>query len=106
MTSLLTQILACTLLTSGVFFIVIAAIGVLRFPDMLCRAHAVSKALTMGIALMLLGSMFIFDRTSDIKFLLAIVFQFLTIPVGGHLASHIAYKKRLPRWRGPRGGIR
>lgn len=94
-------LLASLLLGLGVLLVVIAAIGVVRLPDMLCRAHAVSKALTLGISLMLLGAMFRHGPAEYPKFLLAILFQFLTIPVAGHLVSLIAYRKKFPRWHPP-----
>lgn len=90
------------LIIPGLAFMVVAAIGVLRLPDMLCRAHAVAKALTLGIALLLTGSMVVLGAWDDPRFLLAIFFQFLTIPVAGHLVSLVAYRKNLPRWRHPR----
>ena len=47
---------ACFLL-GGAVFIFIGSLGVARLPDVLCRAHALSKALTLGIALMLITFM-------------------------------------------------
>jgi len=91
----------CGLIVIGLGFTGVAALGVLRLPDMLCRAHAVSKALTLGMALLLTGSMLMLDAADDPRFLLAILFQFLTIPVAGHLVSLVAYRKKLPRWRNP-----
>lgn len=95
------DLLADVLLGLGVLLMGIAAIGVVRLPDMLCRAHAVGKALTLGVSLMLAGAMLRYGPAQQPKFLLAIVFQFLTIPVAGHLVSLVAYRKRFARWRPP-----
>jgi heme/copper-type cytochrome/quinol oxidase subunit 3 len=51
----MSEILTAILVLSGALLILAAAIGVLRLPDVLCRSHAVAKALTLGIFLMLLG---------------------------------------------------
>ena len=67
------------LLLIGAAFILIAAIGVVRFPDFLARMHAVSKATTFGLGCMLLAIL------AKVGF--AIVFIFLTIPVAAHLIA-------------------
>jgi multicomponent Na+:H+ antiporter subunit G len=53
-----------------------AAIGVLRLPDVLCRSHAVAKALALGIFLMLLG-LWVYqgEKQTALKILLAIFFS-------------------------------
>ena len=48
-------VVACLLL-SGAFFLLVAAIGVLKLPDLYQRLHASSKAATLGVALLLLGA--------------------------------------------------
>ena len=40
----------------GSIFVLLAAIGVVRFDDVLARMHALSKASTLGVLLMLLGA--------------------------------------------------
>lgn len=42
-------------LIAGTFFCVAGAIGLLRFPDIFCRLHAVTKADTLGLGLIILG---------------------------------------------------
>jgi multicomponent Na+:H+ antiporter subunit G len=94
------DILTSTLVLSGSLLILASAIGVLRLPDVLCRSHAVAKALTLGIFLMLLG-LWVHqgERQTALKILLAIFFQVLTIPVGSHLLGLLALQKNIPRWR-------
>ena len=90
--------MALMLLGSG--FILIASIGLIRLPDILCRSHAMGKAMTMGITLVLLGvGLELGLEVAGLKVTLAILFQFLTIPVAGHLLTLLAYRKNLPRWR-------
>ena len=42
-------------LLAGVFFFAAGAIGLARFPDIHCRLHAVTKADTLGLGLLVLG---------------------------------------------------
>ena len=41
---------------AGATFVFLAAIGVVRFPDALSRMHALSKASTLGVLLILIGA--------------------------------------------------
>lgn len=96
----MTDLLTALLVLSGALLILASAIGVLRLPDVLCRSHAVAKALTLGIFLMLLG-LWVHqgERQTALKILLAIFFQVVTIPVGSHLIGLLAFQKNLPRWQ-------
>ncbi len=93
--------LASLLLVVGTAFILVAAIGLLRLPDVLCRSHAVAKASTLGIFLVLLGLWLVLGvEAAGLKILLAIFFQVATIPVASHLVALLAWDKNLPLWRG------
>jgi len=92
--------LTCILLVTGTIWIFIACVGLLRLPDLLCRSHATGMAMTMGITLVLLAvALQLGLEEAGLKVFLAILFQFLTIPVAGHLLSLLAYRKNVPRWR-------
>lgn len=83
------------LLLSGTFFIFSSALGVLRFPDVFTRLHAATKAPTLGIISILLATFLFLYGTRDMvsgKLLLAILFIFLSSPVGGHMLSRAAHK--------------
>ena len=95
------EIFSSLLLLAGSSLTLIATIGILRFPDVLCRAHALTKAMTLGIMLLLLALWVSLGEEVGLKVLLAIGFQFLTIPVSGHLLGLIVLKKKAPRWRPP-----
>ncbi len=97
---MINQAITSFLILSGSILILIAAIGVMRLPDLLCRAHAVAKALTLGIFLMLLGLwVYLGEGQSALKIGLAIFFQVVTIPLASHLIALIAFHRDLPRWR-------
>jgi len=87
------------LLGTGMFFIVVASLGVVRLPDIYTRMHAATKASTLGMALVLLATGFYFGTASAItKVLLAIAFQFLTAPAASHILARAAYERRAPMW--------
>jgi multicomponent Na+:H+ antiporter subunit G len=96
------EIITIALVLTGSLLILVAAIGVLRLPDVLCRSHAVAKAMTLGIFLMLFGLwVHLEGEAASLKILLAIFFQVVTIPVASHLVGLLALKKNLPRWKVP-----
>ncbi len=87
----------------GLFFIALAAVGMIRLPDFFTRAHAVSKAETLGIGLLLLGLGFHEGATLvSLKLGLAIIFVFLANPVGAHLLTRSALRTGLAPWTRPR----
>lgn len=87
------------LLLIGSAWILIAAVGLIRLPDLHCRSHAMGKAVTMGITLILIAvGIYLGADRAGLKVFLAIVFQFLTIPVASHLLLLLAYRKNHPRW--------
>ncbi|MGC9451795.1 MAG: cation:proton antiporter [Oceanipulchritudo sp.] len=83
----------CLLLGSGI--ILLAALGIARLPDALCRGHALGKGMTMGLILVLSGLwLFLGIEAAGIKVPLAVLFQFLTIPIASHLLVRLAYRSR------------
>ena len=73
-------------LVLGSIFIFIGALGILKLPGALMRAHALSKAMLLGISLILLALVPSLQTNAEIiKVLLAIVFLILTIPIAGHI---------------------
>jgi multicomponent Na+:H+ antiporter subunit G len=96
--NLFTVILGTLFAVIGCFFMIVAAIGVIRLPDLYCRAHALGKAMTFGIIFLLLALGVLDNDASWLKIGIAIVFQFFTIPVASHLLCLVGYRKRLRRW--------
>ncbi len=96
----MTEVAAGVAMLLGVALLVIASIGLLRLPDPLCRAHAVAKAVSLGISLILLGAWLVLGtEEAGLKLGLAIGFQLATIPVASHLLSRAAYRGGLARDR-------
>ena len=83
----------------GAFFILISGLGLLRFPDIYTRMHAVSKSMSMGIGAILIAAMLKFASwNTSIKSLLIIHFLFVTIPVASQLISFTAFTMKIPFW--------
>ena len=79
----------------GAVLILLASIGVVRFDDTLARTHALTKASSFGIALVLFGAAFHVDGASESAALvLTAVLQMLTTPVSGHLIGRAVYRSR------------
>lgn len=53
--SLLIEILAVLLLLAGALFYLAGTVGLLRFPDVYCRLHALTKADNLGLMLVCAG---------------------------------------------------
>jgi len=82
-------------LIAGSGFIFIGALGLLKFPNPLMRAHALSKAMLLGISLILLALLPTLESyAAIIKALLAIAFLILTIPIAGHIFALYSASKR------------
>jgi multicomponent Na+:H+ antiporter subunit G len=87
------------LLLSGMSLMLIAAVGLVRLPDVYCRSHAVAKGMTLGISLMLVALwLHLGPEEAGFKVFVAILFQMATIPVAGHVLTMIAHQKGVPRW--------
>lgn len=53
--SLPVNILSWLFLGAGLAFFITGSVGLLRFPDIFCRLHAVTKADTLGLGLVAVG---------------------------------------------------
>ncbi|MBN4066689.1 monovalent cation/H(+) antiporter subunit G [Simkania negevensis] len=88
------HILYGLVLLAGSLFILIGGIGIVKLPDTICRAHALSKAGTLGIGLVLLACLgMIGTYEAAAKILIAICFNFITIPLSGHIFARYAIRQ-------------
>ena len=86
----------------GSFFYLASAIGLLRLPDFYCRAHAPTKAATLGLLLCALGSALVYGPFWLEKLLL-MLFVLLTAPVSAQLLVRAAAGRRVPQAPTTRG---
>jgi multicomponent Na+:H+ antiporter subunit G len=95
------QILSTLLLVIGAAFSLIAAIGVVRFPDLFLRMHCSTKSATLGVSFIMLGAALHFGNlVSFTKALAAIIFMLVTAPVAAHVLARAAYFAGVPLWKG------
>lgn len=87
-------------LVVGCFFIVVASIGIIRFPDVYSRIHPAGKSDTLGQAMIFIGLM-IYEGFSfvSIKLLIIVIFIFITNPTATHALVNAAHVAGLKPWK-------
>ena len=76
----------------GAFFVLVAAIGVVRLDDLYMRMHAASKAGTLGSGVLLIAlAIYASESAIVLRALAAFVFFLLTARVSAHLLARAAY---------------
>lgn len=84
---------AALLVVVGAGFSLIAAVGVLRLPDLYTRLHAASKAGAIGAGLIFLAvAVASLDVAVILRALLGILFLLLSTPVSAHLLARAAFR--------------
>lgn len=95
------ELITAILLLGGAAFMLVAAIGVLRFPDFYTRMHAITKAGTLGVGLIMMGVAVFFGHLSAITRAVAVfTFILLTAPVSAHMIGRAGYLDQVPLWKG------
>lgn len=95
------NLLAAVLMLGGTAFMFVAALGLLRLPDLYTRMHAVTKAGTLGIGLLLVSAAVAFGDVSVASRALAVVlFVLLTAPVSAHMIGRAGYLGNVTLWEG------
>src|SRR5699024_3910854 len=88
-----TDVIGMVLIFFGAILCLTAAIGLLRFPDLLTRMHAATKPQVLGVLLVLLGVGLSKQGGLHLGMLLLVgVFQMLTIPVGAHMVGRAGFR--------------
>lgn len=89
-----------TMMIIGCTFLLLAAIGIIRMPDLFMRMSASAKAGTLGIGCMLIALMLHFrDGAVVTKSILVMFFFFLMSPVAAHMIARAGYIVRVPLWK-------
>jgi multicomponent Na+:H+ antiporter subunit G len=95
------EILIAFMLLTGTLFVALAALGILRMPDLLTRMQATSKAITLGLGCLMLAEALHFGELgTTVRFLTVIAFFSLTAPVAAHVIARTAYFIGTPLWKG------
>lgn len=96
MMALVTALLAVI----GSLFCLIAAVGVVRMPDLFLRMHGATKAGTLGSGLILFAvALAAADLEVTIKALATILFLMVSAPVAAHLIGRAAWRRGVSMWR-------
>jgi multicomponent Na+:H+ antiporter subunit G len=93
--------ISLVLLLLGSLFMLLAAIGMVRMPDVLTRMHSSTKSSTLGVGLIMLGVVLAFsDFAVGVRALAIVIFMFTTTPVSAHMIARAAYLSGVPLWQG------
>lgn len=91
------EVATAALLLAGAAFVLLAGLGLWRFDDLYSRIHAATKAITLGVLLVIAGAALRVVSGDDLlKLLLAAIFQLMTAPVSGHMLGRAAYSIGIP----------
>lgn len=74
---------------AGSLLVLVAGIGVVRFPDVYSRMHSATKASTLGVGLIAIAGA-IGTGSGTPKFALAGILIFITAPSAAHLVARAA----------------
>ncbi|WP_447553484.1 monovalent cation/H(+) antiporter subunit G [Vreelandella sp. EE22] len=95
------EVIKGTLLITGSLFILLAAIGLLRLPDLLTRMHATTKAAALGVILIMLAAAMHFAEVGVVARSFAIIlFILMTAPVAAHVIGRAGYFVGSKLWSG------
>lgn len=90
------NLLGALFLLAGSVLSLGAAVGLLRFPDVVTRMHAGAKPQSLGLLFLVAGAAITIREPAVITMgILIIAFQFLTIPVSTHMVARTAYRTGL-----------
>lgn len=98
------EYLVSALVLLGALFALIGSWGLAKFPDFFRRIHGPTKATTLGVGCMIIGSMVFYAYTKqqlNSQFFLISVFLFITAPASAHImckaAIHLGLHQKMKR---------
>jgi multicomponent Na+:H+ antiporter subunit G len=80
------DIFTAVAVVAGAFFFLAGTVGLLRFPDMLTRLHALTKADNLGLGLIVLG---LLPQTGSVLAALKLVAVWLLVLVSGATVAQL-----------------
>ncbi|HKK93160.1 MAG TPA: monovalent cation/H(+) antiporter subunit G [Longimicrobiales bacterium] len=96
------QILSGALLVAGGFFFLAGTVGLLRFPDVYCRLHAITKADNLGLGLVVLGlSLQPAEWSERLQLLLIWLLALVAAATVCHLLARDSLHRRIEPRTGP-----
>jgi len=86
---------------AGSTLVALAAIGIVRMPDLFTRMQAATKASTLGLGCLLTAAAIeLADSSSVVRAISIAAFVMLTSPVSNHVIARAAYLTKVPLWSG------
>ena len=83
----------------GIMFDLLGCIGLVRFPDVYNRIQAGTKCVTLGVCLILLGTIFMAQSNpTRMKAVLCVIFILVTSPTAAHALARAARVSGIPLW--------
>jgi multicomponent Na+:H+ antiporter subunit G len=94
------NLLSMIFIVAGLFFLVVAAIGVIRLPDVFSRSHAVSLTDSLGAFLILVGiALHEGLGINMLKILVVLSLLYILNPVISHATIRAALRSGLKPWK-------
>lgn len=88
------------IISLGTLFVLLAAVGILRMPDLFLRISVTTKAATLGVGMILIGmTLYFSDVSIGTRAIAIILFLLLTAPIGAHLIGRASYFVGVPLWK-------
>lgn len=89
------------LILVGAIFMFLAALGLVRMPDLLTRMHATTKAATLGATLIMLAVALHFAEVAVVARAFGVIFFIMmTAPVAAHVIGRAGYFVGARLWSG------
>lgn len=96
---IITDFFTALLVSLGAFFFIAGTVGLLRFPDVYTRLHALTKADNLGLGLLVAGLALQASSWLDVARLLLIWFLVMLASASvAHLVARAALRKGIEPW--------
>ena len=87
------EVIAAVCFIGGSLLTLVAAIGLVRFPDLLSRMHAATKPQVLGVTLLMVGLALSFTELQVAwKVVLVVLMMMICSPVSAHLVARAGYR--------------
>jgi len=93
---------SAALITVGTVFFIAGTMGLLRFPDLFTRLHALTKADNLGLGFIVAGlALYSGSWMVTIKLVLIWLLVMMSSAVASHLIAQAALRKGIKPWQAP-----
>lgn len=93
------NVISTGFLLTGCGFLILAALGIVRMPDLYTRMSSASKAVTLGVGCLAIGlAVHMNDPGVTTRAALLILLFLLKAPVAAHMLGRAAYTSGVPLW--------